>query len=97
MGLLDIATKKIDWLTSEKWEFSAGTFSPDGKSLTWTANVDGNSLFPPMTIADKRAVPCRWNAGVNTLGGDPLPYTRDGSKLLYYHNGANAPSDLLGL
>ena len=43
VGLLDIATKKIEWLTDEKWELSAGTFSPDGKSLTWTANVDGNT------------------------------------------------------
>ncbi len=41
-GLLDIATKKITWLTSDKWEIDSGTFSPDGKRLTWTANVDGN-------------------------------------------------------
>ena len=32
-------------------------------------------------------------AGVNTLGGNPLPYSRDGSRLLYYHNGADAPND----
>ena len=43
VGLLDIATRKIDWLTDEKWELNAGTFSPDGKSLTWTANIDGNT------------------------------------------------------
>ena len=31
VGLLDIATKKIDWLTQDKWEISGGNFSPDGK------------------------------------------------------------------
>src|SRR5213082_1075032 len=43
VGMLDIATKKIDWLTQDKWEISAGNFSPDGKSVTLTANVDGNT------------------------------------------------------
>ena len=35
--------RKITWLTHEKWEIAAGNFSPDGKSVTWTANVDGNT------------------------------------------------------
>jgi dipeptidyl aminopeptidase/acylaminoacyl peptidase len=94
VGLVDIASKKIDWLTGEKWELSAGTFSPDGKSPTWTANIDGNLNISLYTIADKRVTSLPLEPGINTLGGDPLPYTRDGSKLLYYHNGANAPSDL---
>jgi len=43
VGLLDVASKKITWLTQDKWEISGGNFSPDGKSITWTANVDGNT------------------------------------------------------
>ena len=43
VGLLDISSRKVDWLTQDKWEISAGNFSPDGKSVTWTANVDGNT------------------------------------------------------
>src|SRR5207237_151667 len=43
VGLLDIASKKITWLTKDKWEIDGGEFSPDGKRLTWTANVDGNA------------------------------------------------------
>ena len=51
VGLLDIATKKIDWLTNDKWEIEAGTFAPDGKSLTWTANVDGTThILTPTTL-----------------------------------------------
>jgi dipeptidyl aminopeptidase/acylaminoacyl peptidase len=94
VGLVDIKTMKIDWLTGEKWELAAGTFAPDGKSLNWTANIDGNVNVYAYNIADKRVTVLPLGGGVNTLGGNPLPYTRDGSKLLYYHNGANAPGDL---
>ena len=38
---LDVTTKKLNWLTHEKWELMAGDFAPDGKSVTWTANTDG--------------------------------------------------------
>src|SRR5437762_2870478 len=40
-GLLNIATKKIRWLTQDKWEVSGACFSGDGHHLTYTANVDG--------------------------------------------------------
>src|SRR5262249_48985625 len=43
VGLLDIASKKIAWLTREKWEIHSGNFSPDGKLVTWTANIDGST------------------------------------------------------
>src|ERR1039458_1442883 len=42
-GLLDIASKKIRWLTQDKWEISGENFSPNGKFLTYNANVDGNT------------------------------------------------------
>ncbi len=41
-GVLEVATKKIEWLTKEKWEIQGGEFSPDGKQMTFRANVDGN-------------------------------------------------------
>ncbi len=94
VGLLDIATKKIEWLTDQKWELDAGGFSPDGKSLTWTANIDGTSSTYFYDIADKQAQALPIPPGVNSFGGNPSAYTRDGAKLLYTHNGANAPSDL---
>ena len=94
VGLVDIAGKTIDWLTGEKWELNAGTFAPDGKSLTWTANVDGNTNIYSYDIVRHHAEAFPIKPGVNTLGGNPLPYTRDGSKLLYNHNGADAPSDV---
>jgi len=93
VGLLDIATKKIEWLTNDKWQIAAGTFSPDGKSLTWTADVEGNTYIYSYDVAGRHAEQLPLKLGVNTLGGNPLPYSHDGSRLLYYHNGADAPND----
>ena len=94
VGLLDIASRKIEWLTRDKWQLSANTFSPDGKSLTWTANVDGNTQIYLYDIATKRAEALPLKTGVNSLGGNPLPYTRDGAKLVYYHSAGDAPRDV---
>ncbi len=93
VGLLDVATKKIEWLTNDKWQIGAGTFSPDGTSLTWIADVDGNTYIYLYSIASKHAEQLPLKTGVNTLGGNLRPYSHDGSKLLYYHNGADAPND----
>ena len=93
VGLLDVASKKISWLTQDKWEISGGNFSPDGKLVAWTANVDGNTeIFIHDLAADKSsALPLA--KGVNSLGGSETSFTKDGTRLLYYHNGAKAPND----
>lgn len=97
VGLLDIATKNIQWLTHDKWEISAGGFSPDGKTVTWTANVDGNEdiFIHDLSTGKTESLPLA--KGVNSLAGSASSFTTDGSKLLYYHNGATAPNDLWAL
>src|SRR5258708_6053010 len=37
VGTLEIATKKIAWLTHDKWEIRGHEFSPDGKYVTFSA------------------------------------------------------------
>jgi dipeptidyl aminopeptidase/acylaminoacyl peptidase len=94
VGMLDIASKKITWLTQDKWEISGGNFSPNGKSLTWTANVDGNTDIYLHDIASGKTTSLPLPKGVNQVGGAESAFTRDGSRLLYYHNGPNAPNDV---
>src|SRR5438105_7311145 len=94
VGLLDIASKKITWLTQDKWEISGGNFSPDGKSITWTANVDGNTDIYLHDIASGKTTSLPLPKGVNQVGGAESAFTRDGSRLVYYHNGPNAPNDV---
>jgi dipeptidyl aminopeptidase/acylaminoacyl peptidase len=93
VGVLDVASKKIDWLTEDKWEISAGNFSPDGKSVTWTANVDGSADIYIHSLASAKTTSLPLPKGVNALGGAESAFTQDGSRLLYYHNGPNAPND----
>ena len=94
VGLLDISTKQIEWLTRDKWEISAHGFSPDGKQVVWTANVDGLRAGSTSTTSQRRRaelLPVK--PGVNSAGGSESAFTRDGAKFLYYHNGADSPND----
>ena len=94
VGLLEIASKKIHWLTEDKWEIEGGHFSPDGKSLTYTANVDGNIeiYFYDVAMGKAHALPIP--KGLNSPAGRPSPFTRDGTRMLYIHSGPTAPGDL---
>ena len=94
VGLLDIASKKIHWLTQDKWEISGESFSPDGKFLTYSANVDGNTDVYIYDVATGKARALPFPKGVNYVTGRTSPFTRDNSRLLYYHTGPTAPGDL---
>ena len=94
VGLLDVVSKKIDWLTQDKWEISAGNFSPDGKSVSWTANVDGNTDIYLHDLASRKTSSLPLPTGVNGLGGAESAFTRDGLRLLYHHNGPTSPNDV---
>jgi dipeptidyl aminopeptidase/acylaminoacyl peptidase len=95
VGLFEIATKKIHWLTEDKWEIQGASFSPDGKSLLYTANLDGNlEIYAYPIIADGKAHALPIPTGLNWPTGGPSPFTRDGSRLLYTHTGPTAPGDL---
>ncbi|GAC1430782.1 MAG: S9 family peptidase [Terriglobales bacterium] len=92
-GLLEIATKQIAWLTKDKWEVEGGFFSPDGKQVTWTANVEGNNEIYLHSLLTNKTAALPVAKGWNELAGES-PFSRDGSRLLYFHNGASAPGDL---
>jgi dipeptidyl aminopeptidase/acylaminoacyl peptidase len=96
VGLLDIATKKISWLTKDKWEIAGGQFSPDGERVTWTANVEGNTDIYLHDLVTGKATALPLPKGVNELAGEHSSFSKDGAHLLYSHNGATAPGDLWG-
>jgi len=94
VALLDIVSKHIDWLTQDRWEISGGNFTPDGKSVSWTANVDGNTDIYLHHLASGKTTSLPLPKGVNGLGGAESAFTRDGSRLLYHHNGPTSPNDV---
>jgi dipeptidyl aminopeptidase/acylaminoacyl peptidase len=93
-ALIDVATKKVTWLTNDKWEVVSGKFSPDGKRLTWIANVDGNQDIYVYDLASRQAKPLPLAKGINSLAGADTAFSQDGKRLLYTHNGPNAPNDI---
>ena len=93
-GLLDIATKKTTWLTSGEWEINSGKFSPDGKHLTWTVNVDGNQDIFVYDVVSGKSNALPLPKGINSLAGAETAFSHDGTRLLYTHNGPNAPTDV---
>jgi dipeptidyl aminopeptidase/acylaminoacyl peptidase len=92
-ALLNLATRKIQWLTHEKWEILGGNFSPDGKSITFRANADGQADLYVHDLATQQTTELPLKKGVNSFGGAESAFSPDSKKLLYYHNGANAPGD----
>jgi len=94
IGLLEVATKKISWLTAESWEVHGSEFAPDGKKVTFTANVDGNEDIYLFDLATGKATALAIPKGVNEPTGGPSAFSKDGSRLLYMHNGPTAPGDL---
>ncbi len=104
IGLLNVGMKgaatayfvpeKTQWLTHVKWEIRAGEFSPDGKRLTFTANVDGNVEIYLHDLATGKSTALPIPKGVNEPAGWRSAFSADGSRLLYNHNGPTAPGDL---
>jgi dipeptidyl aminopeptidase/acylaminoacyl peptidase len=94
VGLFDIATKRIEWLTDEKWEVGSGTFSPDSQRLTWTENIDGNTEIFVYDLGSKQKTTLPLPSGVNEPTGSVSSFSPDGQRLLYYHNGPTSPNDV---
>ena len=93
-GLLDIATKKLSWITKDKWQIRGEEFSPDGKRLVFRADVDGNEEIYIHELATGKSAALAAPKGVNQPTGGRSAFSADGSRLLYVHNGPTAPGDL---
>jgi len=93
VALLDIATKKLTWITDTKWEAGAGDFSPSGKTFTYTINADGMVdvyLGDAKTLhGEKLPLP----PGLNSFAAYPTSYSPKGDRLLVSHQSSVKASD----
>ena len=104
VGILDVGTKgelvghlvpdKIQWLTKDRWEIRGRNFSPDGKHVVFSANVDGEEDIYLYDLATGKSTALPIPKGLNEPAGGHQAFSQDGSRLLYYHNGPTAPGDL---
>ncbi len=95
-ALLDVAAKKLRWLTHTQWSASGAAFTPDGGSAVVVLNADGriSTRFINLKTMEQseRGVP----PGLNTPAASPTPFLPDGSMLLS-HEDSSHPQELYRL
>lgn len=94
VALLDIATRKLNWVTDTQWEASAGDFSPKGTSFTYTLNADGVTDTYLADVATLKRTRIPLDAGLNLPAAYPSAYSPDGDRLLLSHESPLQPADL---
>lgn len=93
VALLDVATKKLTWITDTQWEATAGEFSPDGKSITYAINADGRtSVFLKPLNGPEKKIPMP--EGLTVTSGRPHAFSPRGDRLLVLHQSSQRPPDL---
>jgi len=93
VALVDVATKKLSWVTNLKWEAEAGNFSPDGKSFTYMVNADGRT---DVYLADRKSLQAEkltLPIGINSAVGTPSAFSASGDRLLLSHQSSTQPAD----
>ncbi len=93
VALLDLATKKLTWVTKLEWEASPGDFSPDGKSLTYEINEDGRTSLYLLDLASMHPRQLDFPEGVSSFEGKPSTFSPSGDRLLISHQDSQRPAD----
>jgi len=91
---LDLASKKLTWVTDVKWEASSGSFSPDGKSYTYTINQDGVTDAYLADRSTSRAEKVNLPHGLNVFVGNPNEFAPQSDRVIVSHEASNQPGDL---
>jgi dipeptidyl aminopeptidase/acylaminoacyl peptidase len=94
IALLDVATKKVTWVTDLKWEAYSGNFSPDGKSYSYVVNEDGliDAYLADRSTnhGEKLDLP----HGLNSFSGNPNEFAPQSDRVIVSHEASNQPGDL---
>ncbi len=93
VALLDVATKKLTWVTDVKWEAGSGNFSPDGEQFTYELNADGRTDDYLVDTATLKGAKLNVAAGLNSYAGNPSSFSPDGRRLLVNHQSSTQPGD----
>jgi dipeptidyl aminopeptidase/acylaminoacyl peptidase len=92
VALLDIASKKMRWVTDTQWEARPGGFSPKGDTFTYLINADGRATIyfvntKTLKTSDRGIPP-----GLNTYGAGPTAFREDGSYLFSHQDSTHTPN-----
>jgi dipeptidyl aminopeptidase/acylaminoacyl peptidase len=94
VALLDVATKKVTWVTDLKWETYAGNFSPDSKHFSYIVNDDGVIDSYLLDRSTNRAEKIDLPHGLNAFSGNPNEFAPQSDRVIVSHEASNQPGDL---
>jgi dipeptidyl aminopeptidase/acylaminoacyl peptidase len=93
VALLDVATKKLTWVTNTQWEAESGVFSPDGSHFTYSVNEDGRRNVYVADRQSQQGQKLAMPEGINSIPHEQ-EFAPDGRQLLISHQAANTPADI---
>ena len=93
VALLDVASKKLTWVTDIKWEAASGDFSPDGKWFTYEVNADGRTDAYLADAVTMRAEKIPVSPGLNGFSARPNSFSSQSDRLLVSHESSVQPAD----
>jgi dipeptidyl aminopeptidase/acylaminoacyl peptidase len=93
VAILDVASKKMTWVTDTKWEASTGDFSPKGDAVTYEINADGLVDAYVADVKTLRSEKLALEPGMNNLAAAPSSYSPGGDRLLLSHQSSVRPAD----
>ena len=94
VAMLDVATKKISWVTDLKWEASSGSFSRDGKDYSYIVNEDGLTDAYIADSSTNQAEKVDLPHGLNYFSGNPNEFAPQSERVIVSHEASNQPADL---
>jgi len=94
VALLDVATRKLTWVTDGQWDARAGDFAPKGGRFTYLINEDGRTRTYVGERGSPHSEPLTFPEGLTSPGGNPTAFSPSGDRLLISHQSSNRPADL---
>jgi len=91
--IYDIARHTYTWVDKGPWQAGAVAFTPDSKRVAYFINADGRVNLYLYDIADGRSEKLAMPPGFNDYAGWPMPFSRDGTRVLILHQSSSEPAD----
>jgi len=93
VAIVDVASKKLKWLTDVQWEARAGEVSPDGKLAGYVINADGLETTYLYDLSSHKATSVPMPPGLTSPAGTPNSFSPKGTSLLLSYQSSRRPSD----
>jgi dipeptidyl aminopeptidase/acylaminoacyl peptidase len=97
VALLDVASKKLTWVTETQWDAQAGSFATRGGKFTFVMNEDGRTdayLADRDSGKPEKPEKLAFPPGLTFFAGNPTPFSPTGEQILISHQSSKRPSDL---